>query len=254
MTDKITSTSLREIIFERDNYTCQYCGFISSDSSELAIDHIRAWKDGGTNDIHNLITACFRCNVLKADKHLIDVISESSDHIIKFRAGTESIRSLMNIEISPGKLKNEHNCMLVAYLITVMETYLSDKIISEVLTSESLLKKFVKNNPDFSKQKFTLSEVFEQHDLIRETVEIYLLNQIFHRLDKVKKMYVSVFDIEFPKDLERIFHLINLRHDIVHRNGKTKFEKKIQINSKELLSAIEDVESFIYSIEDLLSK
>lgn len=51
--------ALREQVFARDNYTCQYCDVQGGD---LECDHVVAIADGGTNELGNLATACAACN------------------------------------------------------------------------------------------------------------------------------------------------------------------------------------------------
>lgn len=58
---------LREQIFERDDYTCQYCG---ERGVRLECDHIIPVSRGGSHDPSNLATACFTCNRSKRDKLL----------------------------------------------------------------------------------------------------------------------------------------------------------------------------------------
>lgn len=62
---------LRFDIFERDNFTCQYCGK-TAELAELHIDHIWPAAEGGTNDPLNLITACSECNYGKGSRKLPD--------------------------------------------------------------------------------------------------------------------------------------------------------------------------------------
>ena len=48
-------------IFERDNFTCQYCG-AKAPHAQLQIDHIFPVSKGGGNEKSNLVTACVECN------------------------------------------------------------------------------------------------------------------------------------------------------------------------------------------------
>lgn len=57
--------SIRKRIFERDNYTCTYCG---ERGGRLECDHIHPVARGGSNDDSNLTTACFSCNRSKRSK------------------------------------------------------------------------------------------------------------------------------------------------------------------------------------------
>lgn len=52
-------------VFKRDKFTCQYCGKRPPDVV-LEVDHITPRVEGGSDDMHNLTTACFACNRGKA--------------------------------------------------------------------------------------------------------------------------------------------------------------------------------------------
>lgn len=54
----------RSPIFERDNWTCRYCGRKLS-LEECTIDHVIPLVKGGTEEPDNLVTACHRCNMIK---------------------------------------------------------------------------------------------------------------------------------------------------------------------------------------------
>jgi hypothetical protein len=58
---------LRETVFERDDYTCQYCG---ARGGELECDHVDPISRGGTNELGNLVTACRQCNRSKRNKQI----------------------------------------------------------------------------------------------------------------------------------------------------------------------------------------
>ena len=58
---------LRFSILERDNFTCQYCGRTPQDGAKLCVDHIIPFKTTKKDDINNLITSCFECNIGKGD-------------------------------------------------------------------------------------------------------------------------------------------------------------------------------------------
>lgn len=58
---------IRTAVFERDRYTCTYCG---ARGQRLECDHIHPLSKGGSNDVENLTTACFTCNRSKHAKML----------------------------------------------------------------------------------------------------------------------------------------------------------------------------------------
>lgn len=56
---------LRSSVFTRDDFTCVYCG---QRGGYLECDHVIPISRGGSNDISNLVTACFTCNRSKRNK------------------------------------------------------------------------------------------------------------------------------------------------------------------------------------------
>jgi hypothetical protein len=64
---------IREFVFERDNFTCTYCG---EQSKKLECDHIHPVSRGGDNSLTNLTTACITCNRSKGAKLLEDWVSQ----------------------------------------------------------------------------------------------------------------------------------------------------------------------------------
>jgi len=59
-------TPTRKNIFNRDNWTCQYCG-IKPETKQLTIDHVYPRCKGGGWQWTNLTTACACCNSKKAN-------------------------------------------------------------------------------------------------------------------------------------------------------------------------------------------
>jgi 5-methylcytosine-specific restriction enzyme A len=64
-----TPLSVRNYVYQRDNYRCQSCGHEDRET-RLSIDHIIPLAKGGSNDLSNLQTLCLSCNRRK--KHHID--------------------------------------------------------------------------------------------------------------------------------------------------------------------------------------
>lgn len=56
----------RRSIFLRDRFSCQYCGKTFK-SEELTFDHVIPRSKGGPTSWGNVLTACIKCNSLKAD-------------------------------------------------------------------------------------------------------------------------------------------------------------------------------------------
>ncbi|WP_446008353.1 HNH endonuclease [Candidatus Electrothrix sp.] len=59
---KSLSKKLRFEVFKRDSFTCQYCGKVAPNVI-LEVDHIEPVSKGGSNELLNLITSCYDCNI-----------------------------------------------------------------------------------------------------------------------------------------------------------------------------------------------
>jgi len=66
---KAISKRLRFEIFDRDNFTCQYCGK-QPPEVKLHVDHIVPVSKDGTDDPENLRTSCAECNMGKSARSL----------------------------------------------------------------------------------------------------------------------------------------------------------------------------------------
>jgi hypothetical protein len=60
---------LRIQVYERDLYTCVYCG----SQKNLTLDHVYPESLGGKTELENLVTACRSCNIKKGAKLKDDI-------------------------------------------------------------------------------------------------------------------------------------------------------------------------------------
>jgi len=56
---------LRRLVFERDDFTCVYCG---DTNGPFEADHVHPKSRGGLDALENLVCACRTCNRSKKDK------------------------------------------------------------------------------------------------------------------------------------------------------------------------------------------
>ena len=62
-------SGLRYKIYERDNFTCRYCG-VKLTYENITLDHIVPCCLNGKNNPSNLVTCCHPCNRKKGSKLL----------------------------------------------------------------------------------------------------------------------------------------------------------------------------------------
>ena len=90
-----------------------------------------------------------------------------------------------------------------------------------------------------------MSELFIYFDQAEKLAKEAMLDILYHNLSKVSHMYKSTFKIAFP-DFSQISSDIVTRHDLVHRNGKTKKEgQMIVVDELSVDKVISRIENFV---------
>lgn len=144
--------------------------------------------------------------------------------------------------------------LLYSHLIAALETYLSDTMSYWIKTDENVFKRFVSNCSEFKKEKLSLSTIFDRLEALRAQVEQHIQKTVWHRLDRVMPLFSSSLDIERP-EIQQLMSYIVIRHDIVHRGGKTKEGSHVEITLDKLSELRQCIATFVEKIEgELTSK
>lgn len=183
------------------------------------------------------------------DDYLFEASAATSRHHEAFENSILNIKRLMEVKGIEAADYQAFLRMLYTGVITALETYLSDRFISSVDSDPAIQRKFVETTPDFEEKTVRLADIFQVQEKIGETVKAHLTSVVWHRLEKVMPMYRDTFSIRFPSELGELFRAIKIRHDLVHRNGKTREGKEHILNERQIAVLIEHVESFIASVE-----
>lgn len=175
-------------------------------------------------------------------------IAGISDYHANFLDGLHDIRQLADSRVDSAACLFR---LLYINVITILETYLSDAFTNTVLNDPGLLRKFIENAPNFQKEKINLSDIYRAVDNAEEKARNYLRQIIWHHLFRVRPMYRGVLNVNFP-EAPPIFRAVEIRHDLVHRNGKTKDGEAIPIDKGHVLSLADEVEKFVEQIDGQL--
>lgn len=113
---KVIPKKTRFEVFKRDKFKCQYCGKTPPDVI-LHVDHINPVSKGGTNNILNLITACFECNMGKKATLLSDdsVITKQKNQLDLLQDKREQIKMMMEWHNGLANIDQEKLKMISDY-------------------------------------------------------------------------------------------------------------------------------------------
>lgn len=180
-----------------------------------------------------------------------ETIRHDKEYVKRFKDELISLEKLPKIDVKDLSLKNTLNRQIFIGVISTMEAFLSDAFINLTYDNSRYFRNFVETHPEFKKRKFELKDIFYESEKIKETAKIIMLDTIYHNLPTVKQMYQDTFQIKFPS-IKKVYEYVRMRHDLVHRNGKTKEGQQVNTDESTIARLIHEVNIFIHEIIDEL--
>lgn len=121
-------------VFERDNFTCQYCGKTpETEGVILEVDHIVSIKDGGENNLENLVTSCWECNIGKGAKSKPKkTIEQIEENIEREEERISQLKLMNNRNRKLIKLKKEAKDLSRSWIYDEIGTDYVDTIYSAI--------------------------------------------------------------------------------------------------------------------------
>lgn len=143
--------------------------------------------------------------------------------------------------------------MVYAHAVTLLEAMVGDMIKSAVLTFPHLMNNFVGNLPEDKGLKYTVKEIAEYG---LNGIVINILNSLTYHNPVVVKKYVHLVTGQVLPDthMANIKKVVDMRHDFVHRNGKTVTGEYHNIDTPMVIESIGVIEQFATDVFDTLSK
>jgi len=142
---------IRFEVFKRDYFKCQYCGKTPPDVT-LEVDHIKPKSKKVTDDINNLVTACFDCN--RGKKHIelnklpntiilnSEILKEKESQYLEYQKLLTKINKRIDSDIL--RVENIYNEMFLKYCFTEsfkrvsVKNFVSKLGLNDVMDSMSL--------------------------------------------------------------------------------------------------------------------
>jgi hypothetical protein len=181
-----------------------------------------------------------------------DAITENKEFVQKYKDEIENLKLLTHLKTQDEVLKALLNRQMFIGIIGTMETFLADVFINLTFDNDKYFRNFIETHPELGKRKFELKEIFEQSEKLKETAKKVMLDAIYHNLRKTSKMYRDTFEIDFPK-IQNAYKYVLKRHDLVHRNGKTKEGKIVVTDEKAIEELIKTINELVYGVAENLN-
>ncbi|MDA5095020.1 hypothetical protein O2N63_13095 [Aliiroseovarius sp. KMU-50] len=163
------------------------------------------------------------------------------------------------------------NRMIFAQILTFLEAYFCDTLITGLREHPMRLAQFAAKDGSIKQTEIKASDVLSDPDHVRKLIEHNLKSRLYHQFgsgktDKngksmpegVALWYSIAFGFALaPKDddLEALRRYAALRHDCVHRNGVTKSDEKLTLFDKNFLQeALATANRIVNHVDDKIIK
>lgn len=181
------------------------------------------------------------------EEFFIDALASASQFQDTFTSAILDIEKLLESKVD-GSVEDCFCRQLFVGVITALESYLSDVFIKSVMNDPQRLRQFVETTPEFQKEKISVADVYKVSQEINQRVTEYLADVVWHNLPRVKAMYGDTLAIKFS-DIGELMKAVVKRHDLVHRNGKTKSGHAWEISRKDVKGLIVECEKLVIAVE-----
>ncbi|NRP17847.1 hypothetical protein LPJGGPFB_01074 [Ensifer adhaerens] len=142
-----------------------------------------------------------------------------------FLRSSSGLAALGRVDVQAERLEQAQFRMLYANHIAILEAYLCDRLIDLVAYDDEVLRKFVLKHKNLKSMTVPVHSVLGHPGIARKSALDYLRNFLYHKLNDVGGIYRDAFDIDIFTNVARkeaLAEMVKVRHDLVHRNGRSK--------------------------------
>ena len=164
----------------------------------------------------------------------------------------EEIRDLLNITIPNTQLLPTFYREQYLATISVLEYFLYCLVLRELIFDREKLLENIRTF-DYDKDILEIKEHLSKSDyeLFLEIAKV-ATKTIYHQFVKVEVLYKIIFRQDISLFLQDVKHIMNKRHNIVHRNGRNLKGEIESINKLEVENFICKVEGIVKDIWSLI--
>ncbi len=171
-----------------------------------------------------------------------------SDEYVKFNEEISKLKAMLK-GITVFKYQETICKMTYAHAVTLLESYLSDTLKLLVIKNPTLLENAIVNVDGLKKAKFSLTQIHKSPNGIVSLVLSELSTYLYHNIPKIINVYSAVLSCKLSLDISSVDEVTKVRHDIVHRDAKTKDGDPLEISDLIAVKAVTDIESFVHELQ-----
>ncbi|MDO6836356.1 hypothetical protein Q4596_12040 [Pseudoalteromonas carrageenovora] len=142
--------------------------------------------------------------------------------------------------------------MCYSYSVTLLEAFLGDTIKGLISENNVYLNNAIERLEQIRNTKYSLFDLSKSGIDLSGLAIKSVSEVLFHKIDKVMEMYEKVLGCKINIDTTKVKSIIDIRHDIVHRNGYTKDNEVIVILPDDLYQAITEINHLANQLQKII--
>ena len=140
-----------------------------------------------------------------------------------------------------------------SYSVTLLEAFLGDTIKALISENNVYLNNALERVDQIRNTKYSLFDLSKSGMDLSGLAIKCVSEVLFHKIDKTMEMYKKVLGCKINIDTSKVKLIIDIRHDIVHRNGYTKENEVIDILPHDLYQAITDIKNLVDKLQKIIA-
>ncbi|WP_336324813.1 hypothetical protein [Stenotrophomonas muris] len=147
-------------------------------------------------------------------------VDERSDVMQRLDFRISRLHDIMQLEgdfVAETAARN----LIYAAVFSALETFLWETLVYWIEVDERVMRNLLSKHPVFKAKTFSYDDILDSKDPVSDAklaIRTHLQNVVWHRWERVSKLYSVAFRMEFPDPFE-LEGPLEIRHDIVHRSG-----------------------------------
>jgi hypothetical protein len=143
--------------------------------------------------------------------------------------------------------------MAYAHAVALLEGFLGDTVKS-LVNENSIYFTNSRKVAELKSAKYSLDDLVASESNPKNLAIKELSKILYHNIPKAKRIFEIVLDKKLNIKISDIVKITNIRHDIVHRNGKTKDGDPLYLDQSDVMSMLKDVKKFVDELQRAISK
>ena len=159
------------------------------------------------------------------------------------------IKEVINHKVESSKHQEILNRMYYMSIVTSVDTFVSDIIVTKVIESEETFHKYSNSEilPDNKKGYFSKLRKKNIGKWEQEIIE-YIMRGSYTDVRTIKKVFKDLFHVDFKDKKNKMSSHFRNRHIIAHKNGRMKEGKYLIISKSDLSTLVSDSNEFVEEV------